>query len=318
VLDLRRLQALHAVVATGSVKDAAARLGYTPSAVSQHISALERETRTVLLEPAGRGIRPTAAGQLLATHAASLLDQAAEAEAALAALNAGETGTLRLASFATAGAELVPPALARVRDTMPDLEISLRVAERDEALGLLRRGLLDVAVIEAHDKPPAAGGALVFQPLLSDPFRIAVPRRHRLAARRVITLSDAAAEPWIDIRCEVGCCRAATSAAFAQAGFTPHRVVEADEYWPAQGFIAAGLGLALIPALALGVLHDGVAVRRLHHASQPERHILAATRPAIQGTTPVQKMITALQAEAGAQRHPTTQPKPTSAAIRIR
>ena len=96
MLDLRRLQALHAVVATGSVKDAAARLGYTPSAVSQHITTLERETRTVLLEPAGRGVRPTAAGQLLAAHAAALLDRLAEAEAALAALTAGETGMLRL------------------------------------------------------------------------------------------------------------------------------------------------------------------------------------------------------------------------------
>ena len=311
MLDLRRLQALHAVVATGSVKDAAARLGYTPSAISQHITTLERETRTVLLEPAGRGVRPTPAGRLLADHAASLLDRLAETEAALAALTAGEAGVLRLASFATAGAELVPPALARVRAALPNLEISLRVAERDEALGLLRRGMLDLAVIEAHTVP-AADGTLIWRPLLSDPFRIVVPRGHRLAARRVIALSDTAAEPWIDVRCEIGCCRAATSAAFAQAGFTPRRVVEADEYWPAQGFVAARLGLALIPALALGVLHDGVAVRRLHHASQPERRVLAATRPAISSTAPVQAMITALQAEADAQRRPPARTRPAA------
>lgn len=169
---------------------------------------------------------------------------------------------------------------------------------------MLRRGPIDLAVIEAHTIPAAADGALSYRPLLRDPFRIVIPRGHRLAARRVITLSDTAAEPWIDIRCEAGCCRAATSSAFQQARFTPHRAVEADEYWPAQGFIAARLGLALIPALALGVLHDGVAVRRLHRASQPERHVMAATRPAISSTAPVQAMITALQAEAGAQRHP--------------
>jgi DNA-binding transcriptional LysR family regulator len=301
VLDLRRLQALHAVVDTGSVKDAAARLGYTPSAVSQHISALERQTRTVLLEPAGRGVRPTAAGQLLASHAASLLDRAAEAEAALAALNSGELGVLRLASFATAGAELIPPALARVRAVLPQLEISLRLAERDEALGLLRQGMLDVAVIEAHTLPATAdrGDGLLYHPLLTDPFRIVMPRGHRLAGRRVVKLSDAATEPWIDIRCEVSCCRAVTSAAFQQAGFTPRRIAQADEYWPTQGFIAARLGLALIPALALGILHDGVAVRRLERASQPVRHVLAVTRPAISGTAPVQTMISALQAEAG-------------------
>ena len=302
MLDVRRLQALHAVVTTGSVKDAAARLGYTPSAVSQHVTALERETGTVLLEPAGRGIRPTAAGRLLAAHAASILDRLAEAETALAALTAGEAGTLRLASFATAGAELVPPALAKVQAALPKLEISLRLAECDDALGMLRRGLLDLAVIEAHEIPASPDGGLTFRPLLCDPFRIVVPRGHRLAAKRVITLGDAAAEPWIDIRCEVGCCRAATSAAFQQAGFTPRRVAEADDYWPAQGFVAAGLGLALIPALALGVLHDAVAVRRLHHATQPERQVLAVTHPAISGTVPVQAMLTALQAEAAAQR----------------
>jgi len=310
VLDLRRLQALHAVVATGSVKGAAAQLGYTPSAISQHITALERDTRTVLLEPAGRGVRPTQAGRLLASHAATLLDRAAEAEAALTALNAGELGVLRLASFATAGAELLPPALARVRAALPRLEISLRVAERDEALSMLRQGILDLAVIEAHIPPAAMDGDLIVHPLLSDPFRIVVPRGHRLAKKRTIKLTDTADEPWIDIRCEVGCCRAATSAAFHQAGFEPRRVVEADEYWPAQGFVAARLGLALIPALALGVLHDGVAVRRLDHTSQPVRRVLAVTRPALTGTAPVQTMITALHAEADTQPYPTKQPQP--------
>ena len=213
---------------------------------------------------------------------------------------------MRLASFATAGAELLPPALARVKAALPRLEISLRVAERDEALSLLRQGMLDVAVIEAHTLPaPAAtDGGLIFHPLLSDPFRIVMPRGHRLARRRIIKLADTAAEPWIDIRCEVGCCHAATSAAFHQAGFEPRRTVEADEYWPAQGFVAARLGLALIPALALGVLHDGVAVRRLERANQPVRHVLAATRPAVTGTVPGQTMISALQAEADVQRHP--------------
>src|SRR6202161_227507 len=176
MLDLRRLQALHAVVTTGSVKDAAARLGYTPSAVSQHITTLERETRTVLLEPAGRGVRATAAGQLLADHARALLDRLAEAETALAALTAGETGVLRMASFATAGAELIPPALATVRELLPGLEISLRVAARDPALSLGRSAPLALAVIEAHTISPPTDRGLAFQPLLSDPFRIVIPR----------------------------------------------------------------------------------------------------------------------------------------------
>jgi DNA-binding transcriptional LysR family regulator len=102
----------------------------------------------------------------------------------------------------------------------------------------------------------------------------------------------------------------ASSAAFQAAAFTPRRVVEADEYWPAQGFVAARLGLALIPALALGVLHDGVAARRLQRTSQPERHVLAVTRPAVASTAPVQAMLTALETQASTQRHPPTQPRP--------
>jgi DNA-binding transcriptional LysR family regulator len=304
MLDLHRLRTLHAVVTTGSVKEAAAKLGYTSSAVSQHITALERETGTVLLERAGRGIRPTGSGRLLADHAAALLDRLAEAEAALAALKAGELGVLRLASFATAGAELVPPALATVRATLPHLEISLRVAERDDALPMLRQGILDVAVVEAHNLPTPGllDSGVILDCLLTDPFRIVLPRGHRLARRRIIKMTEVADEPWVHVKCEVGCCRAETDGAFQQAGFVPRRVAEADEYWPAQGFIAAGLGVGLIPALALGVLHGGVVVRRLDSATQPVRHVLVATRPAVADTVPVRTMITALQTVADVHR----------------
>jgi DNA-binding transcriptional LysR family regulator len=311
MLDLRRLRALHAVVTTGSVKDAAAQLGYTPSAVSQHITMLERETSMVLLEPAGRGVRPTAAGRLLAGRSLGLLDLMAETEAELAALKAGDLGILRLASFATAGAELVPPALAMVKAALPHLEISLRVAERDDALATLRRGMLDAAIVEAHALPAgeALHGDLMWDNLLSDPFRIALPRDHRLARRRIIKLREVADESWVDVKCEVGCCRAATDAAFRQAGFIPRRAVQADDYWPAQGFVAAGLGIALIPALALGVLHDGVVVRRLEDAI-PERQVMAVTRPAVAGTVPVQAIIAALRTAAGNRRLASTRPDP--------
>jgi DNA-binding transcriptional LysR family regulator len=300
MLDVHRLRALHAVVATGSVKDAAAQLGYTPSAISQHIKTLERETGTVLLEPAGRRVRPTAAGNLLARHTQGILDLIAAAEAELAGLKAGELGILRLASFATAGAELVPPALATVKAALPHLEISVLVAERDDALAMLRQGKLDVAVVEAHTFP-IPDDNLVSARLLTDPFRIALPHGHPLARKRSIRLQDVADDPWVDVRSEVGCCRTATDAAFRQAGFTPRRAVQADDYWPAQGFVAAGLGNALIPSLALNVLHDNVIVRRLEPGTQPTRHVLAVTRPAITRMAPVQTMITALQGSASSQ-----------------
>ena len=300
MLELRRLQALHAVVTTGSVKDAAARLGYSPSAISQHINTLEVETRTALLEPAGRGVRPTAAGRLLAEHAAALLDRMSDTEAALAALNAGETGVLRLASFATGGTQLLPPALAAVHRALPGLEITLQIADRDEAIHLLERDLIDAAVIETH---PTIDGrldaGLTVHPLLVDRFRLVLPLGHQLAAYPdPFRLAAAAGEPWINIRCEIGCCRSATSAAFQGAGFVPRRSIEADDYWPAQAFVAAGLGLALIPALALGVLHPGVSVHHIEPALQPERHVAMAIRTTRRPTTAIQAVTTALRDQA--------------------
>jgi DNA-binding transcriptional LysR family regulator len=309
VLDPRRLRALHAVVSTGSVKEAAAELGYSASAISQHIAALQRETRSVLLEPAGRGVRATAAGELLAERAARILESLAEAEAELMALNAGQLGALRLASFATAGAELVPPAMARFRAELPRVELSLRSAEREDALMLLRRGMIDIAVIEAHTEPRALpDSGLVFRALLTDPFRVLLPRRHRLVKRRVIKLSELAAESWVRPRCEFDCCLAETSAAFRRAGFTPNWVAEADEYWPAQGFVGAGLGLALVPALALGVMHPDVVARRLDHSIEPVREVLVVARSTASATKAVQTMLDALTTAARRQPRPTSIP----------
>lgn len=282
------------------MKDAALHLGYTSSAVSQQLGALERETATVLVEPAGRGIRLTAVGVLLAQRAGELLDRAAEVEAEVRALQAGEAGVLRLAAFATAGAELVPRAMASVRSSLPGLEITLRVAEREHALAQLMRGVIDVAVVEAHDRADFdAASGLVVHSLVVDPFRLVMPRGHALAVGvGPVALGDAAQEPWIDLTCEVGCCRAATDTAYRAAGFSPRRMVQAEEYWPAQGFVAAGLGLALIPSLALGVQHRGVEVRTLRPADTPQRQIFAITTTTTGHNLPVDSILSALAEQA--------------------
>ncbi len=300
-MDLRRLRALQAVVDTGSVTAAADQVGYTPSAISQHVAALERETGAVLLERAGRGIRPTEAGRLLANHARDLLAKVAEAEAAMTALQSGNLGVLRVISFPTAGAALIPPALASVRQEMPNLEVALQVAERDSSVPVLRQGEADVVVaVEDFGPGEAPEDGLVWLHLLDDPYRLVLPRGHRLAARRVIDLAELADDNWVETMCGIGCCTEAPSIAFKKAGFVPHRTVEADEYWPAQGFVAAGLGVALIPTLGLGVLHESVVVRRLRKDNEPLRHVWAATRPAASRNAPVQTMLKALQQAAAA------------------
>lgn len=299
-MDLRHLRALQAVVETGSVTAAADQVGYTPSAVSQHIAALERDTGALLFERAGRGIRPTDAGRLLAERARELLSKVAEAEAAITALQNGNVGILRVVSFPTAGASLIPPALAAVRRELPNLDVALRVAERDDSMPLLRQGEADVVVtIEDFGPGDAPADGLVRSHLLDDPYRLVLPRGHRLAGRRVIDLAELADDHWVQTMCGVGCCNDAASKAFRKAGFEPHWSVEADEYWPAQGFVAAGLGVALIPSLGLGVLHDSVVVRRLPKDSEPVRHVWAATRPVLMGKEPVKTMLRVLEDVAG-------------------
>lgn len=279
MLDLRRLRVLRAVVATGSVTAAAAQLHLTPSAVSQAVSHLEREAGTPLLERAGRGVRPTDAALLLADVADDVLTRLADAEAALAALRSGRLDRLALVSFPSAGASLVPPAVAALRRTHPQAELSLAVAEPDDALRALRDGSVDVAVVVepygADAAPPPDD--LVRTHLLDDPYSVLLPAAHPLAGESEVDLALLAAEPWVATGSAPGWCQQAALDACRAAGFAPSYAVEADDYPATQGFVAAGLGVAVAPRLALGLVHDGV--RRLRVAGeQPVRHVWAAVR----------------------------------------
>ncbi|MDQ3915262.1 MAG: LysR family transcriptional regulator [Actinomycetota bacterium] len=299
MLDVRRLQVLRAVVEEGSVTAAAAVLGYSPSAVSQSLAALEREAKMPLFEKAGRGLRPTEAGLLLAERAGAVRDQLVEAEAALQALRAGDAGHLRLAAFATAGAALVPRALAEFRNEHPGVELDLSIAETDDALAHLRSAKIDLAVIAEHSTvsdDPEDG--LTYVGLLDDPYRVVLPRNHPAAARRTVALEDLADEPWIataSARCN---CLQTVTTACARAGFVPHFAIEADEFATTIGFVTAGLGVAMVPMLALSSLPDTVVSRRIR-AHEPLRHVYAGFRRARAGHPLVSTMLAALQVSAG-------------------
>jgi len=300
MIDVRRLQILQAVVETGSVAAAADLLSYSPSAVSQQMSTLERETGVLLLERAGRGVRPTDAALLLCEHTSRVLASIRDAEDALAALRAGNVGRIRLGAFPTAGASLVPGALAAFRAMHPNIALDLVVAEVDEAIASLRRGSLDIAVAiqtrSPGDRPVDDG--LVHRHLLADPFRAVLPRSHPLAAKRSVDLALLASERWIGVSSCPNYCQVVVEGACVQAGFRPEYAIEADEYPTAQGFVAAGLGVALVPMLALGSsTHPGVAVRRLK-GSQPTRQVWAVTRSAIADQAPVLAMLACLQGAA--------------------
>jgi DNA-binding transcriptional LysR family regulator len=295
VIDVHRLQVLKAVVDTGSVSAAAAALSYTPSAISQQVSALERETGSALLERVGRGVRPTDAGLLLCLHASRVLASIQAAEDALAALQAGHTGRVRVAAFPTAGSSVVPGALASFQETMPNVGLELIVAEPDQAMASLRQGEIDVAVVVETARPGyAPDDGLCHRHLLSDPMRVVLPRGHRLASRRSVEIAALAQEGWIAVRSCPNHCERVVIEACRAAGFEPRYALEADEYPTAQGFVAAGLGVALVPLLALGAAHPGVVVRRVK-GDQPLRQVWAVTRPAIAGQAPVAAMMTALE-----------------------
>ncbi|MFF2512499.1 LysR substrate-binding domain-containing protein [Streptomyces sp. NPDC058086] len=273
------MQVLRAVVSSGSVTAAAADLGYTPSAVSQQIGALEKQAGTELLERVGRGVRPTAAGLLLTEYADAIGRQVAEAETALADLRAGRTGRLAVRYFATAGAALVAPAVARFRREHPGVRVELKLIDVEDPLPDVKEGRADLALVVRADGTGPEGIRLVR--LLDDPYRVVLPRGHRLAGRRLLELAELADEPWVGSEWP-GPCLDAQLDACAAAGFRPSFAVQSEDYATAQGFVAAGLGVSLIPRLGLGSRHPGVVVRKVR-APEPVRVLHAAVREAAPG-----------------------------------
>ncbi|KUM76811.1 LysR family transcriptional regulator [Streptomyces griseorubiginosus] len=288
MLDVRRMQMLAAVVSTGSVTAAAARLGYTPSAISQQVAALEKEAGTELLERAGRGVRPTAAGLLLTEHADAIGRRVAEAETALADLLAGRTARLSVRYFATAGARLVAPAVARLRSERPGVRIELKLAGPDP-LPDVREGRADLALVVG----PGEHDGVRLLHLLDDPYLAVLPKAHPLAARRTLRLTDLAGEPWVGSEWP-GPCLDAQLGACAAAGFQPRFVVDSEDYATAQGFVAAGLGVTLIPRLGLGGRHPDVVVRPLR-GPEPTRAIQAAVRETASPQPALEAFVAALR-----------------------
>lgn len=287
------MQVLRAVVTSGSISAAARNLGYTPSAISQQLSALEREAGLVLLERVGRGVRPTAAGMLLSEHAEAVSTQLAKAEAALSDLREGRTGRLAVRYFATAGAALVPPAVATLRREYPGIQVDLKLVEPDDPLPEVESGEADVAIVVfPRSRPPARGVELVH--LLDDPYRAVLPKGHPLARKRVLDLAELAEETFVGNEWPPGPCRDVMLNACGAAGFAPNFVVEAEDYQTAQGFVAAGLGVSLLPELALGSPHPGVVVRRVRRP-EPVRVIHAAIAARARELPAVRSLLAAMR-----------------------
>jgi DNA-binding transcriptional LysR family regulator len=272
MLDVRRLRVLREVARRGSLAGAADVLSYTPSAVSQQISVLEREAGTRLLERRARGVVLTEAGQTLVAHAEDILDRLEAAEVALAALADLRRGHLRMASFATAGATVLPRAVDAFRARHPAIELTVGQASPRESVAGLREGRLDIALTVDLEERPTEGVEVVH--LFDDHLRLALHRDHPLAARELIRIEELADETWIDVPAATSGGHVAARAA-ARAGFVPRVAFESDDYAAIQGFVAAGVGVALVAELALTTVRDDIVIRSLGRET-PVRRIHAA------------------------------------------
>jgi DNA-binding transcriptional LysR family regulator len=261
-VELRHLAALQAVADEGSFGRAAARLGYTQSAVSQQIAALERAVDQRLVERPG-GPRPvslTEAGKLLLRHADGILARLQAAHADLAALSEGEAGTLRVGTYQSVGARVLPQLLAEFGTAWPRVEIQLTESTDDgQLLDLVERGELDLSFVIL----PLPEGPFEALELMEDPYTLVVSGDSPLARRRKApSLKEVAALPLIGFRQ----CRSIhlVEHRFRDAGLEPRIVFRSDDNGTIQGLVAAGVGAALVPLLAVERGHSGTAVLPLN------------------------------------------------------
>ncbi|MCW2967647.1 MAG: LysR family transcriptional regulator [Solirubrobacteraceae bacterium] len=264
MLDVRRLRVLKEVAAKGSFSAAAESLAYTQSAVSQQIAALEREAGLQLVDRSARGVHLTDAGRVLLGHADDILRRLSDAEAELEAMAGLRGGRLRLVAFPSAGASIMPEAIARFRERHPAVEMTLGPAEPDEAVEALRAGEADVGMtIETTWAKPGDDGVERTH-LLDDPMYLVLPAGHPQAAKRNVSVRDVAEEAWILGSADASCPDSQIlMRACNAAGFEPRIAFQSDDYNAIQGFVAAGVGVCLIPDLALTNVRRDVVVRSL-------------------------------------------------------
>lgn len=304
MLDVRKLRLLRELAHRGTIAAVAEALNYTPSAVSQQLTALERETGVALLERTGRRVTLTPAAVGLVAHTESILAILQEATAELA--SPALTGTLRIGVFPTAVPTILTPAVVALSTDHPDLE--LMVVELDPAAvpDALRDERLDIALVQEYDYVPAPPDAgLQTEPLFEETVHLAALSAEPLTARRD--------SHWIAGTPGTLCHRLTVSACEA-AGFTPHVRHHADDFGAVLALVAAGQGVAFVPDLGAVAPPDAVvltplAIRRrtrLAYRSGTGAHpAIAAARRALQGAMNARSSIASVTGRRNEQVHPT-------------
>ncbi|MBB5934797.1 LysR family transcriptional regulator [Streptomyces zagrosensis] len=272
MIDVQRLRVLRAVAEHGSFTQAATALRLTPSAVSQHVAALERSLGVQVVERSTRGTTLTQAGRIMVGAAESVAAELAHAKRQIDRLGTGRT-QCTLATFTSGGRLLLPGALTRMTAAHPDTVVHVREAEPEDSLPLVRQGAVDIALAYHFDGPlPGRSGkssAVEWTALLADPLHVVLPEAHPLAGCQALDIAELADEPWVlgCLKTEVYLLRYAE-----RAGFAPKIRGTTTDYFFARSLVAAGVGISLIPSIALAPEIPGLRAVPINPPA-PTRHI---------------------------------------------
>jgi DNA-binding transcriptional LysR family regulator len=292
MLDVRRIRVLREVVGRGSFSAAAESLHLSQSAVSQQIATLEREAGIPLLERTSAGPSLTPAGETLMEHGDAVIARLDEAERELAEIAGLEGGRLRLVSFPTASATLMTRAMSEFGRAFPRVEMQFAEDEPENSFPALKRGDYDLAVVfDYPDFPLEFGRDVEAEQIYEEPMRIALPPGHPLAASEAVRVKDLAGDDWL-CGAQPSSCRFQLLEICRKAGFEPRISFQSDDYEVIKGFVAAGLGISVLPELAGG--HPGIELREIVPVA-PVRRVWAVTRASESRSPAAEKLLGVLR-----------------------
>jgi len=309
MIELRRLRLLRELEARGTISAVAGALGFTPSAVSQQLARLERETDARLLERIGRGVKLTDAGRLLSAHAERILAAVDAAEADLAAESGAVRGRLRVGTFQSAAFALITPALESLAAEHPALEVEVIEADAEQTMPALRIGDLDLVCEDEYDTSASQEPLLDRKDLLTDRLRLVLPRTDPLATAKEVRLADLSDRPWASGPVASNYSAAVERACRERGAFAPRVLHRAGDLMFLLNLVRVGRAVALLPDLLGAEQHEGVSVRSIVEGD-PTRTIYTLVR-----TSSVQRpSVIALRAALAAIAHPPRQAQTRSLA----
>ncbi len=282
MIDVHRLRVLREVARHGSFNRAATRLRLTPSAISQQVSALERSLGTAVVQRSSRGVLLTDAGQVLVEAGDAIAAELSHAEREIERLSQAEHERLTVATFTSGGQRILPGALTRFSVAHAHVEITVLECDPEQSLPLVRSGTADVALAYHFDGPPPVRpgdrSGLTWTHLTDDPMWIVLPAGHRFAHRDSLAMAELTGERWVHGCLYVG---DAVEHYAALAGVEMRTACRGTDYTFAQALVRAGVGISLIPSVALTTEIDGLAIVELA-PPRPTRYVgavVARRRP---------------------------------------